>query len=771
MTIRRYRYFAAGCAAVAAAAAGYGQESKLADYFGFQELEVVKIGRSAGPAMLADMNGDGLNDLVVVNNRASRIELHYQKEDARPSDVTPPDRVNEFPEHWRYRRQNLSVTHRVDGVVAHDFDGDGRMDLIYAGQPPELVFLRQTEPGVFEMSRRHRVRGLSANRNGLAVANVIGDDAPELLAIVNGAIHVWPLRDDLIGEPTKLSAGDNIIAFMIEDYNGDGRNDVAGILPENASPVRLWLAETGLRETVLGAQRRFELPPLREFEPVRLPGESAARLATIERASKRLVVYELSTEPIELDGDRDASLRVFSFTDDRNRKRDHAVVDVDGDGLLDLVATDTEANALAVYRQVKGKGLQTATLYPSLSDLDSVAAGNVDDDKYAELFVLSESEGVVGRSDVSDDGVPFPSPLSISDGYSPVALSLVELDGRPHVAVVARDRRQYQVDLLDMDGQRTTVDLGSLSRSPETVMALDADQNGRTDLLLFTRDKPMTMLYAEEDGFTLMESEDMGQFGLVQDAGAANTAVQDVDGDGKDELLIAAKNFVRAVRYDPDPGGLVNPGWQVVTQVNARDSTSKLVSLTVLGERIFVADEENARLVVIARDGGEWTERESVNVRGFEFSSIHAGSFSGDDSRDILAIGDDGFAIIKLSGQRVTLHETNAWRTSDERRVQHELATGDVNSDGFQDMVALDAGEQMCEIFTFTARHEMLYATGFKVYESRLFSGGEPREFQPREVHIGDVTGDGANDLVMLSHDRVLIYPQMTRADVAKAED
>ena len=32
-------------------------------------------------------------------------------------------------------------------------------------------------------------------------------------------------------------------------------------------------------------------------------------------------------------------------------------------------------------------------------------------------------------------------------------------------------------------------------------MALDADQNGRTDLLLFTKDKPMTMLYASDDGF------------------------------------------------------------------------------------------------------------------------------------------------------------------------------------------------------------------------------------------------------------------------------
>ena len=124
-------------------------------------------------------------------------------------------------------------------------------------------------------------------------------------------------------------------------------------------------------------------------------------------------------------------------------------------------------------------------------------------------------------------------------------------------------------------------------------------------------------------------------------------------------------------------------------------------------------------------------------------------------------MGDDGFAIIRLAGEHITLREFASWRTSDEQRYQHELAVGDVNSDGFVDIVSLDAGEQMCEIFTFSEAQRMLYATGFQVFESKIFSAGEPREFQPSQVLIADVTGDGANDLILLAHDRVLIYPQM----------
>jgi hypothetical protein len=129
----------------------------------------------------------------------------------------------------------------------------------------------------------------------------------------------------------------------------------------------------------------------------------------------------------------------------------------------------------------------------------------------------------------------------------------------------------------------------------------------------------------------------------------------------------------------------------------------------------------------------------------------------------MLAIGDAGFAVVQLAGERITLQEVQSWRSDRERMVEHELAVADVNSDGFADMVALDAGEQMLEIFTFTEGGKMLYATEFKIFETRIFSSGEPSEYQPSQVFISDLTGDGANDIVLLTHDRLLIYPQTTK--------
>src|SRR5688572_7071188 len=196
----------------------------LADFYGFGGLEVVKIDRGAGPIAAADMNADGLIDLIAVNNRASRIEIHYQKKNASPDDEQrAPTRVNEFPEHWRFRREFVSVTHQVDAILPYDFNGDGMIDLIYGGTPAEIVFVKQSAPGAFSVSRKHSVKDLEANRNALSVANVVGDDAPELLSMVAGKISIWPVSGDNIRQPQAASARRGRADGRVQDRGLEGR--------------------------------------------------------------------------------------------------------------------------------------------------------------------------------------------------------------------------------------------------------------------------------------------------------------------------------------------------------------------------------------------------------------------------------------------------------------------------------------------------------------------------------------------------------------------
>lgn len=739
------------------------QSPELDDFYGFDGLEVVRIDPGAGPLQTGDLDADGHADLIVVNNRKGRIEIHHQKPGAKPEDqLDRPQRANDLPEHWRFRRVELPTVNRVTSILPHDFDGDGLTDLVYAGQDPgAIVFLRQSAPGEWSVSRRHFINGLMASRDGLAIRDVVGDETPELIAVSKGRINVWPMNGDALGPALELNGGDTPLAvFFIEDADGNGLDDVYAIAPDDTAPVRLWLAEGTSEDKSLGAQLRFEMPPLREAEAVRLPGEDRGLLAVIEKPSKRVVLLELDRETVEQRGDREAAYEVFAFLDPGNRDRSLAVVDLEGDGAPDVIATNTEANAVSIYGNQPEGGLSAPELSPAYAELSGLTTGDLDGDGTAEVYLLSENEGVVGRSVPGDGRLSFPEVVPVSDGYEPVAADVVGLERGDRLAVVTKSGRKYALDLIGTEGVESTIDLGSMSRAPQTVLAVDADHDGRTDLLLLTPERSATLLLAGEDGFTMVEQP--GQEKLLRAAGPANTAVVDVDGDGAGEVVVADSNFVRALLFKRrDPSGTAG-GWEVVDQINAPRSDVNLVAIEPLGpDRIAAADRENGRIVLFDRGAEGWTAGETITLRGFRFDGLETGG----DPEELLAIGDGGFAVVRLGGERNVLEEVTSWRPENTRELPHEFGVGDINADGLIDLVALDAGRQAARILALSENRQLLPATSFEVFESRIFSGGEPREFEPREALIVDLTGDGRDDLVLLAHDRVLIYPQDAPAE------
>lgn len=773
--------FLAAPISIAAAQTPAQTGDQLSEHFGFDGLDAIKIDEGAGALNYADFDSDGKIDLIAINNRNSRIDVLYQKVGAKPTDEPPPtSSVNEIPQHWRFRRVEVPVSDEVGAVLPIDFDGDKRMDFIYSARAGKLVFMRQSAPGVFEIARKHTVKGLSANPDAIAIANLIGDEKSELIGIANGRIQIWPFAGADLGTPVEVAAGSgNIAAVLAGDLDGDGINDLVGVLPDDPAPIRTWFGSKQNGSVALGAQTRFEMPPLRDAALVRLAGQAGLAIAVVEKPSKRVVLLNVASEPITEGGDREASLQTWSFTDTGNRKRDTAIADINGDGLPDLLATNTESNAVSIFRQLPGRGFVSVENSPAYSDLDFVVAGDIDGDAKAEVFVSSEKEGVVGRTEFSTDALNFPQTMPLATGTVPTALGLVQIDGKHWIAIIGKDGRNYSIELQPADGTTTgkvTIPLGPLSRAPDTILALDADQDGRTDLLLFTPEKPMVMLRHEtpKEGdapnappsFKTLESKDMAQFGLAQAANAQNTTAADIDGDGKPELLVADRNFVRALRFDP------TLGWQVVEQINAPRGDTKFSSIARQGDRIAVGDRENGKVVIFAHDAQakKWKQVDEFDVKGFKFHSLAAGAFTGTKDEGLLFIGDDGFGVMRFSGKREKLEELSSWRADDIGQFPHELGVGDLNSDGMTDLVVLDAGKQMLQVLGVSESKTLLPAVSFRVFESRLFSGGEPRVFEPSQALIEDVTGDGADDLMLMCHDRILLYPQMTQASAAAAQ-
>ena len=77
-----------------------------------------------------------------------------------------------------------------------------------------------------------------------------------------------------------------------------------------------------------------------------------------------------------------------------------------------------------------------------------------------------------------------------------------------------------------------------------------------------------------------------------------------------------------------------------------------------------------------------------------------------------------------------------------------------------KDLDFLKTGKHYLDLVIFDSTNHLVPANRWQVFEERSFRGGRAALPEPREAAVADVTGDGKNDLIVLVHDRVLVYPQ-----------
>ena len=102
----------------------------------------------------------------------------------------------------------------------------------------------------------------------------------------------------------------------------------------------------------------------------------------------------------------------------------------------------------------------------------------------------------------------------------------------------------------------------------------DANQDGLPDILLFTPYQEMRIFKetARCGNFVdVSRGPDYGK-GLVQGVTRKSVALADLNGDGKQTILVASKSFARALRLD------AKDRLEIVEQFNGRSPTSQIVA-------------------------------------------------------------------------------------------------------------------------------------------------------------------------------------------------
>jgi hypothetical protein len=238
----------------------------------------------------------------------------------------------------------------------------------------------------------------------------------------------------------------------------------------------------------------------------------------------------------------------------------------------------------------------------------------------------------------------------------------------------------------------------------------------------------------------------------------------DIDGDGKPELLLTQKNFLRAVvlqREAPLQNSTNQSAWTLTVkeQINGAGSNSRLAGAAALSNgtnaipSLFLLDVERKVLTLCERDSaGVWQVVRNVPLPESDFTSLQP-----------LALGvgkTNAVACLPLDGQLWDLTELDGYETPIKDGHLNDVVTGDLDNDGRKDLVFMETARNYLDLVIFDAHHKLVPANRWQVFEERTFRGRRSDFPEPREAAVADVTGDGKNDLIILVHDRILVYPQ-----------
>ncbi len=772
------------------ASAGQADFNDISAYYGFKEMEIIKLDWGIKDLRIADFNGDGRNDIAVVNNRKAKIELLVQKEAIGPGEtevtVDPGDRdVNIITPPTRFEKQSIAVPQKVHSLVCGDLNSDGMTDLAFYGEPRGLYVILQKageteadKPKSLNWRTKKKIKiddGLLAS-NMLVCADLNNDGADDLALAGRDSVYIVVQKEaGSLAEPVKYPTSAQTLSVTVGDLNGDNINDLILLTNDNEKPAHV---RFGLETGQLGPQVQFFIERPFTYKLHNIDEIAGDEILAVDGVSGRLTCYKFAAEKRK---DADWPILFYPLASGQaDTKRDLVVGDFDGDGLADLTISDPGAAELIFYKHAAGLGLAEPVRFPALADITSLSAADIDDNGKTELAVLSVKEKVLGISRLEDDRLSFPKPIDLTG--EPVAMELADVDndGSVDCLYISNDddirtlRTIY--NLADAEKLQTgpALELKKLTSNPDGLKVLDVDQDGLQDVLIFVSyELPILVRQVETRKFEIVDSP-KAQASLIKDASLRSIAVANVDGKAGKELLVAQKNFARSLVFSD------GQRWSVIDQYNAKSPENQISAVAAFD---INAESSRPRLAILLLDGqkgqlqiletsladktyrvekeldvGKWNA--AVHLKMLFAPLTHG------EAKSILLFDSEKFAlIIPPSGGNVAQHleQQFSYETKIKDGIYGNLTAGDINSDGRTDIIMVEYRGNHMEILTLDAGVKPVPAMRFMIFEQKSYRDSKGRtksSVEPRELKVADVTNDGKDDLVTVIHDRIIIYPQ-----------
>ena len=735
--------------------------------FGFTGPEAFPLELGIASLTSGDIDGDGLTDLIVANNESARVTFLLNRTGKAVEEAvirgTRKD-INELPPDSRFKVDSLTSEKRIAALLVTDLNQDQRPDIAYIGEPKPFELVVHFNQGNLTWSppRRWRLDDLQLNPDALVAGDLNGDGSTDLAVLAEGYVAVFfQSAAHVLTEPEKLPYTGTVKAIAMADLDGDGRQDLILIHPEGTAPIRLRLQTEGGQ---MGPELYFSSQPLRALRAGDLDGDKRAELVSVAQSSGRAATSVLDRQkaaPLSGEG-LAGQFQVMPFPKTAKPRRGLAWADIDSDTLADLLVAQPETGQLTYFAQQKNGAFGTAKTFPSLAGVIDIAVAAAQGTQAAEIFLLSTDERQIGVTTINAQGrISFPTPVPFEG--KPLAMAVGALKrGQPPVlaAVLDLDDRR-QLSIRSADGSIKSQKLSaSFKSNPASILLHDANQDGLEDLVILIPYEKLKLLLQ-------VPGKDFEEVDVALPGGSNErpwASIADVDRDGFPELLLAQKNFIRAVVLKK-----TDAAWTLVVkdQINGASVDSQIVGAAALrtgegvAESLFLLDADRKALTVTERDtNGVWQITRNLPLPYSDFSELRPVGIGSPKPNSIAFLGASGVAWLALSGESWQLKELDGYETPVKDGVLSEIALGDLNSDGRKDIVVLETRKNHLDLVSFSTSHKLINGNRWQVFEERTFRSRRNDGSEPREGLVVDLNGDGRNDLAILVHNRVLLYLQ-----------
>jgi len=327
----------------------------VADGIRFHGPEIFPIDSRLQGLCASDLDGDGDEDLVVINNRRSRIQVLYNQtlkpEGEKEPDPAPERDINELPADARFRLDSISSEKRVTSVVVTDFVGDALPDIVYCGNQEEVVVLENRGRGEWVEAREWAIAGIVPDGESIQIGDVNGDEQSELVILTESYFYLIGRTGGTASQqPIRVLHAGDLSGFQLMDVNGDSIDDILSTSQKGSKHFYLRL---GSAEGLSASESLVSVSDSRFARMIRLPGRKEADIISISQRSGRANLSELKKAgATAIHGTiRSGQWIRVGLPASQQIDRGLATADLNGDGRVDLVAGDPDAGKVLVYFQ------------------------------------------------------------------------------------------------------------------------------------------------------------------------------------------------------------------------------------------------------------------------------------------------------------------------------------------------------------------------------------------------------------------------------------